>query len=92
MSAASEGKAERSLNREIDSAQTADRMASEITSNRPMSLMAQANVTQDAALHLLSMGALAETIQEPGQKPHTLFDADYMDVRTKVAKMPHGPI
>ena len=91
ISASSADKPESGASREIVAAQAAGRVASEIASNRPMSLIAQANVTQDAALHLLSMGALAETIQEPGQKPHTLFDADYMDVRTKVAKMPHEP-
>jgi len=41
---------------------------------------------------LLSVGALAETIQEPDHKEHTLFDADYMDVPAKTAKMPHMPI
>ena len=92
ISASSEGKPESGASWEIVAAQVVGRVASEIASNRPMSQKAQANVTQDAALHLLSMGALAETIQEPGQKPHTLFDADYMDVRTKVAKMPNEPV
>ena len=92
ISAASEGKLAKSMSREADSAQSVGRMAREITSNHHTSLLIQANVAQDTALHLLSVGALAEAVQEPDQKQHTLFDADYMDVRTKVAKMPHGPI
>lgn len=92
MSSASEGKPERGAGREIVADQTADRVAEEIASNRPLSLLLQANVTQDTALYLLSAGALAETVQEPGQKPHTLFDADYMDLRTKTAKMPNTPV
>ncbi len=91
MSAASKNKLLKSANGEIDSAESAGRMAREIASNRPMSLLVQANVGQDTALHLLSAGTLAEAVQEPDQKQHTLFDADYMDVRTKVSKISHRP-
>jgi len=64
--------------------------ASRISADRNTSLRAQANIADDAALHLLSAGALAETISEPGQKHQTLFDADDagVRVRAKVAQTP----
>lgn len=65
---------------------TVDRIAAE----GDISLRAQANVAEDTALHLLSAGALAETVQEPGHKHQTLFEADDVDlrIRAKVSQTP----
>lgn len=77
-------------NRKIISAATPENTANRISDDRDASLRAQANIADDTALHLLSAGALAETISEPGQKHQTLFDADDagVRVRAKVAQTP----
>ena len=78
------------IKQEIIAPKIRDSMASLIAANRTMSLLVQANVTQDTALHLLSTGALAETVPEPGQKQQALFEADAMGIRAraKVAQKP----
>jgi len=78
------------IRQEIIAPKVRDSMASLITANRTMSLLVQANATQDTALHLLTTGALAETVPEPGQKQQTLFEADDMGIRAraKVAQKP----
>ena len=55
-----------------------------------ISLRAQANVTEDTALHLLSAGAIAETIPEQGQKHQSPFGADDVGSRerARISQMP----
>lgn len=86
----SDSKSVSDTGRKIIAEVAADGSTNRIAADRDISLRAQANVTEDAALHLLSAGALAETIPEPGQKHQSLFDTDDVGVRVR-AKVSQTP-
>lgn len=71
------------ISRKISDSGVAEYVAGRIAADSEFALRAQANVSENTALHLLSAGAVAETVHEPGQKQQTLFDADDTGVRVR---------
>jgi len=89
-SVSSDNKSFSGANGKLTGAAAPENAANRITADRHTSLQAQGNIADDTALHLLSAGALSETIPEPGQKHQTLFDADDAGVRVR-AKVSQKP-
>ncbi len=87
-SVSSKNKSLADRSQEVISAKMVDGMAQQITANSAVSRLAQANVTQDVALYLLSVGALTEAVPEPEQKQLTLFETDEMGMRIKTRVPP----